>query len=144
MAKGKKRERSGFSSRLGRKKKKTLADKPYHSKIEEVVNKLTFLTLPSSGSTKGVRAPPLIFRPGPKNVFLRPGPHPASLSQGVDDREPRYPKVWIRYCYDPSTPPPPHTHTHTLVTLFCSCNNRSLTAPLKRLLRRLSTKGGDN
>ena len=46
MAKGKKRERSGFSRRLGRKKKKTLADKPYHSKIEELVSQLTLLTLP--------------------------------------------------------------------------------------------------
>ena len=109
MAKGKKRERSGFSSRLGRKKKKTLADKPYHSKIEEFVNKLTFLTLPSGGSTEGVCAP-LIFRPGPKNVFLRPGPH-LPLSQGVDDRDARYPKVWIRYCYAPPHPPPPATHT---------------------------------
>ena len=141
MAKGKKRERSGFSSRLGRKKKKTLADKPYHSKIEEFVNKLTFLTLPSGGSTEGVCAP-LIFRPGPKNVFLRPGPH-LPLSQGVDDRDARYPKVWIRYCYAPPHPPPPR-HTHTLVTLFGSCNNRSRTATLKRLLRRHSTKRGDN
>ena len=32
-------------SRLGRKKKKTLADKSYHSKIEELVSQPTLLTL---------------------------------------------------------------------------------------------------
>ena len=34
-------------------------------------------------------------------------PTPPPLSQGVDDRDPRYPKVWIRYCYAPLS----HTHT---------------------------------
>ena len=69
MAKGKKRERSWFSSRLGRKKKKTLADKPYHSKIEEFVNKLTVLTLPSGGSTEGVRTGLLFLDQGQKMFF---------------------------------------------------------------------------
>ena len=124
MAKGKKRERSGFSSRLGRKKKKTLADKPYHSKIEEVVNKLTFLTLPSSGSTEGVRAPPLFLDQGQKMFFWGRAPTP-----------PPYLRVWMtespvfRRCGSATVttpPPPPPPPTHTLVTLFCSCNNRSL------------------
>ena len=112
MAKGKKRERSGFSSRLGRKKKKTLADKPYHSKIEEVVNKLTFLTLPSSGSTKGVRAPPLFLDQGQKMFFWGRAPTP-----------PPYLRVWMTespvirrsgsatVTPPPPRPPPPHTHT---------------------------------
>lgn len=104
MAKGKKRERSGFSSRLGRTKKKTLADKRYHSKIEEFVNKLTFLTLPSGGS--GPR--PLIFRPGPKNVFLRPGPTPPPLISGYG-----WPRPPLSEGLDPlllrPPSPPPHT-----------------------------------
>ena len=111
VAKGKKRERSWFSSRLGRKKKKTLADKPYHSKIEEFVNKLTFLTLPSGGSTEGVRTGLLFLDQGQKMFFWGRAP----------TAPPPYLRVWmtetpvIRRSGSATVTPPPslHTHTHT-------------------------------
>ena len=117
MAKGKKRERSGFSSRLGRNKKKTLADKPYHSKIEEFVNKLTFLTLPSGESTEGVRTAP----PPPLPLFLDQGQK--MFLWGRAPTPPPYLRVWMTETpvtrrSGSATVTPPASHTHTTSSPF--------------------------
>ena len=67
--------------------------------------KCEYRYLCSGGSRGGARGPeplliPTIIRPnwGQKN-FFGDHPPPRHLSQGLDDRAPRYLKVWIRFYY---------------------------------------------